>query len=185
MSARAPGLATIVFTDLVGSTEGRARLGEDAAESLRRVHDRLVATAFESNGGQVVKHLGDGLMAVFSGAAEAVTAAVAAQRSLDRHNRSARDGEQLDVRVGLSAGDVTFENDDLFGTPVIEAARLCAAARGGQILAAEVVRVLAGGRGGHRFSAAGALELKGLVLTADPEATYRELMETVLRGLAG
>jgi len=162
MTGRAAGLATIVFTDLVGSTEGRVRLGEDAAESLRRVHDRLVATAFEGNGGQIVKHLGDGLMAVFNGAAEALTAAVAAQRSLDRHNRSAPEGERLDVRVGLSAGDVTFENDDLFGTPVIEAARLCAAARGGQILAAEIVRLLAGGRGGHRFSPAGALELKGL-----------------------
>jgi len=162
MTDRASGLVTIVFTDLVGSTEGRVRLGEDAAETLRRLHDRLVATAFESNGGQVVKHLGDGVMAVFTGAAEAVAAAVAAQRSLDRHNRSARDGERLDVRVGLSAGDVTFEKDDMFGTPVIEAARLCAAARGGQILAAEVVRILAGGRGGHRFSPAGALELKGL-----------------------
>src|SRR5439155_16679539 len=101
-------------------------------------------------------------MALFTGAAEAVTAAVTAQRALDRHNRSTGDGERLDVRVGISAGDVTFEADDVFGTPVIEAARLCAAARGGQILAAEVVRVLAGGRGGHRFSPAGALELKGL-----------------------
>ncbi len=160
--AASSGTVTLLFTDLVGSTEGRGRLGEEAAEALRRTHDRLLASAIETNGGQVVKHLGDGVMATFTGAADALSAAVGAQRAVARHNRSAEGAERLDMRVGLSAGDVTFEDGDVFGTPVIEAARLCAAARGGQILAADVVRVLAGSRGGHRFTPAGALELKGL-----------------------
>ncbi len=156
------GTVTLLFTDLVGSTEGRGRLGEEAAEALRRTHDRLMANAIESHGGQVVKHLGDGVMATFAGAADGLSAAVAVQRAVGRHNRSADGAERLEVRAGLSAGDVTFEEGDVFGTPVIEAARLCAAARGAQILAADVVRVLAGSRGGHRFVPAGALELKGL-----------------------
>ena len=59
------GTATVMFTDLVGSTEIRSRVGEDAAETLRSVHDEVLGEAIATNGGQVVKHLGDGLMATF------------------------------------------------------------------------------------------------------------------------
>jgi hypothetical protein len=149
----------VVFTDLVGSTELRSRLGEDAAEDLRRRHDALLAEAVEANRGHVVKHLGDGIMATFIGASDAVGAAVAIQQAIGRHNRSS--GALLEVRVGLSAGDVVFEGDDCFGTPVIEAARLCATAQGGQILASEMVRWLARSPAGT-FTAVGSLELKGL-----------------------
>ena len=161
------GTATVLFTDLVGSTASRARLGEEAAEALRKVHDRLVNAAIESKGGKVVKHLGDGVMATFASAADALSAAVAAQQALARHNRSGDAVEHLGIRIGLSAGDVVFEGGDVFGTPVIEASRLCGAARGGQVLASEVVRLLAGSWGGHRFTPVGALELKGF---ADPVA---------------
>ncbi|MDQ1517460.1 MAG: hypothetical protein QOE80_3290, partial [Actinomycetota bacterium] len=136
--------AIVLFTDLVGSTELRSRVGEDAAEEARRVHDRLVSGAIDARQGRVVKGLGDGVMATFAGAAEAVAAAVAIQQALDRHRRGAPASPGFDVRIGLSAGDVTCEDGDCFGTPVIEAARLCAAAGGGQILATEVVRLLVG-----------------------------------------
>src|SRR5205823_4837027 len=66
------------------------------------------------------------------------------------------------IRVGISVGDVTLEDGDCFGTPVIEASRLCAAAAGDQILIGELVRLLARGRGGHEFQDAGTKELKGL-----------------------
>ena len=79
--------ATVLFTDLVGSTELRSRLGEDTAEELRRHHDRLVAGAVEANRGRLVKNLGDGVMATFTGASDALAAAVAIQQALDRHNR--------------------------------------------------------------------------------------------------
>ncbi len=153
--------ATVLFTDLEGSTELRARLGDSAAEELRRRHDRLLIGAVEASHGQVVKGLGDGIMATFTAASDAVAAAVAIQQAIDRQNRSAAGPEPLAVRVGLSAGDVSFEDGDCFGTPVIEAARLCAAASGRQILAAEMVRWLVRG-GEHRFSPLGALDLKGL-----------------------
>jgi class 3 adenylate cyclase/tetratricopeptide (TPR) repeat protein len=151
--------AIVLFTDLVGSTELRSRLSEDVAEALRRKHDALVAGAIEGNRGKLVKNLGDGVMATFAGASDAAGAAVAIQQAIDRHNRSSE--FPLEVRIGISAGDVTFEEDDCFGTPVIEAARLCAAAGGGQILASEMVRWLGRSSEGA-FTPVGSLELKGL-----------------------
>src|SRR5438067_4631592 len=142
--------AIVLFTDLVGSTELRSRLGDDAAEALRHTHDRLIADAVEGHRGRLVKHLGDGVMATFAGASDALGAAVAIEQALDRHNRSgASGGPRLEIKIGASAGDVAFEEADCFGTPVIEAARLCAAAGGGQIPVTEVGRLLGGTAGGH------------------------------------
>lgn len=152
--------ATILVTDLVGSTALRANLGEDRAESVRREHDRALIDAARANGGTVLKGLGDGVLVMFAGAAEAVAASVAMQRAVELQGRN--EGLELAIRVGVSAGDVTLEDGDCFGTPVVEASRLCAAAAGEQILVAEVVRVLARGRGGHEMTSIGELELKGL-----------------------
>ncbi len=153
--------ATVLFTDLVGSTELRTRLGERAAEELRRKHDRLLTEVVESHGGRVIKGLGDGIMAAFTGASDAAAGAVAIQQAINRLSRSRKAAEPLSVRIGLSAGDVTFEDDDVHGTPVIEASRLCATAGGGEILAADVVRVLAGLDECDLVNR-GHLELKGL-----------------------
>ena len=158
------GTATVMFTDLVGSTEIRSRVGEDAAETLRAVHDEVLGEAIAANGGQIVKHLGDGLMATFPSAAGAVAAAVAMQQELDLRNRRS-DGERMQIRVGISTGDVTFDGDDCFGLPVVEAQRLEASAEPATIRCAEMVMLMARGRGGHEFAALGDLELKGL---ADP-----------------
>ncbi len=158
------GTATVMFTDLVGSTEIRSRVGEDAAETLRAVHDEVLGDAIAANGGQVVKHLGDGLMATFPSAAGAVAAAVAMQQELDLRNRRS-DGERMQIRVGISTGDVTFDGDDCFGLPVVEAQRLEASAEPATIRCAEMVMLMARGRGGHEFASLGDLELKGL---ADP-----------------
>ncbi len=158
----------MLFTDLVGSTELRARLGK-AAEALRRKHDRLLIKAVQAHQGHVVKSLGYGLMATFVGAADGVAAAVSIQQAVDRDNRSAGAAARLEVTVGLSAGDVKFEAGDCFGTPVVEAARLCELAGGGQILASEVVRLLAGPGEGHDFRPVGTRELRGL---PTPTAIY-------------
>ena len=159
--------ATILVTDLVGSTAIRGEVGEDRAEEVRRAHDRGLVEAAQANGGTVVKGLGDGLLVMFAGAAEAVAAGVAMQRAVDLLARSER--LPLAIRVGVSAGDVTLEDGDCFGAPVVEASRLCAAADGGHVLVAEVVRVLARGRGGHEMTPIGDLELKGL---AEPVPTF-------------
>ena len=68
----ATGTATILFTDLVGSTAQRTQLGEEAAETLRRAHDRLLTEAVAAHHGTIAKSVGDGIMATFPGAADAV-----------------------------------------------------------------------------------------------------------------
>lgn len=152
--------ASVLFTDLVGSTELRSRLGDEVADDLRRRHDETLTGVVTARGGRVVKSLGDGLMAVFDAAADAVAAAVAGQQAIDSTVEA--DGEPVEIRVGVSVGDVTFEAGDCHGTTVNEAARLCGAAQGGQILVADLVRSMTRGRGGFVFESVGELELKGL-----------------------
>jgi class 3 adenylate cyclase/tetratricopeptide (TPR) repeat protein len=154
------GIVTLLFTDLVGSTDTLARLGEERAEQLRQTHFSLLREAISRTQGTEVKNLGDGLMVIFAAASDAVGCAVAMQQSLERHNRRAT--EALHLRIGISVGEATCEESDYFGTPVVEAARLCARAEGGQVLVTEMVRALAGSRAGQRFEPLGALELKGL-----------------------
>src|SRR5438477_523796 len=77
-----PSLAVVLFTDVVGSTAQRAALGEGRADGLRQVHDRLLSERIEAQNGRVVKGLGDGLMAVFASASDALTAAVEAQQAV-------------------------------------------------------------------------------------------------------
>ena len=150
---------TVLFTDLVGSTELAARLGPAGAEELRRSHFGLLRGAVADTGGNEVKNLGDGLMVVFGSPSQALACAGSMQQAIDRNNRTSP--EPLSVRIGVSLGEADAENGDYFGEPVIEAARLCAAANGGQVLVADVVRALVRGRG-HTLAPVGDLELKGL-----------------------
>ncbi len=159
---RGPTLAAVLFTDIVGSTAVRAEKGEEAGEDMRRAHDQLVNEVVSTHGGTVVKGLGDGSMAVFGGASDAVEAAVGVQRGVLRISRQGIVPAPMELRIGVSVGEVVWEKDDCFGTAVIEASRLCAAAAGGQILVGDLVRVLTGGRLGSLFSSVGALNLKGL-----------------------
>jgi tetratricopeptide (TPR) repeat protein len=101
-------------------------------------------------------------MAVFVSASDALTAAVEAQQAVYLYNERPDALAAMSVRMGLSVGDVSWENGDCFGTPVVEAARLVAEAEGGQILCSDFVRFMARGRGGHCFSVLGARTLKGL-----------------------
>ncbi len=167
------GTRSVLFTDLVGSTELRVQLGEEAADNLRRAHDALLAEAVTAHGGTVVKGLGDGIMASFDSAADGVAAAVAAQQAVAAHSRRHPD-QAFSVRVGLSIGDVSTEAGDVFGVPVVEASRLCASATGGEILAADLVRALARGRGGFTFEPMGDIDFKGL---AEPVPACRVLWQ--------
>ncbi len=159
---------TLLFTDLVNSTEMLGRLGEEAAEVLRREHFRLLREAIAANSGREVKNLGDGLMVAFDAVSAAVGCAVAMQQILEARNRNS--AEILSIRVGLSSGEAEFEENDYFGGPVVEAARLCAKAQGGEILTTELVKLLAGNRGGFVFQPVGELELKGI---DEPVSGYR------------
>ncbi|HUR14455.1 MAG TPA: AAA family ATPase, partial [Mycobacteriales bacterium] len=122
----------------------------------RRQHFRTLNDAVIAAGGREVKRTGDGVMAAFASATDAVRCAVAIQQAVT----AVEDGA-LSVRVGLNAGEVSVEDGDFYGSPVNVAARLCDAAYGGQVLASDLVRGLVGSRGGHRFQSLGSLNLKG------------------------
>ena len=149
-----------MFTDLVGSTEALVALGEDRFDSVRDEHDALVGGAIAAHHGELVKHTGDGYMAVFRRAGDAVAAAVDIQRLVSRRNEGSV--VELGVRIGISAGDVAERAGDYHGVAAVEAARLCSAAMGGQVLASETVRSLVGAASDHDFVALGELDLKGL-----------------------
>jgi class 3 adenylate cyclase/tetratricopeptide (TPR) repeat protein len=151
---------TVMFTDLVGSTELASRVGPDRAEELRVEHFALLREAIAAANGREVKNIGDGLMVVFASAAGAIGCAARIQRGVESRNRSA--DHPFGIRVGISMGDASLRDGDYFGAPVVEAARLCAAASGGQVLLTEVTRIMVGRRGDYRFEPIGDLELKGL-----------------------
>jgi class 3 adenylate cyclase/tetratricopeptide (TPR) repeat protein len=152
--------ATFVFTDLVDSTAIASRLGPEAADGLRQAHFRLLRGAVAASGGTEVKNLGDGLMVMYSSPSRALAGAVGMQQAVEGHNRSGK--EPLRIRVGVSAGEATEEDGDYFGDPVVEAARLCGAAEGGQIVAADLVRLMVGRHATQTFVDLGALDLKGV-----------------------
>jgi class 3 adenylate cyclase len=158
---------TILFTDLVDSTTLLARFGDEGTEELRREHFALLRAEIVRHHGEEVKSLGDGIMVAFESASDALASAVAMQQSLHARNEAA--DAPLMIRVGLSSGDVDAVEQDYFGRPVVEAARLCAVAAGGQILVGELTRLLIGTRGAYNFVSAGALELKGL---EEPVVSY-------------
>jgi len=176
------GTVTLLFTDLVGSTEVLGRLGDDAYEGLRRTHFRLLRDAVAARGGHEVKTLGDGLMAVFPSALDAIACAIAMQQAVHRHNSQEAIEQQLHVRVGLEAGEPIRHEDDYFGTPVVVAKRLCDGADGGQIRASQLVRLLIGSRGGYAFRELGTLDLRGL---ADPVVAFEVSWEPSAAGSEG
>lgn len=171
----ATATVTLVFTDLVGSTELLSRVGETAAEELRREHFALLRAAVADAGGREVKNLGDGIMVAFEGVTAALACAVAMQQALAARPASA---EPLSIRVGVAVGEADVEDGDYFGLPVVEAARLCATAEGGEILTTAFVRMLARSRGGFEMESVGELELKGL---AEPVETHRVRWEPLAR----
>ena len=151
-------IQTIVFTDVESSTELTDRLGDEAARQVLRVHERLTREALSAHGGTEVKTMGDGFMVSFSSASAALDAAIDLQRAIARELND--DDNAIRVRVGINSGEPIAEDDDLYGTAVIKAARIMAQADGGQILVSGLVRELVAGRD-FPFTTRGRVELKG------------------------
>jgi class 3 adenylate cyclase len=117
MHAHADGaLRTIMFTDIVGSTEITARVGDLIATELVRAHDAIVRRALRQCGGREVKHTGDGIMASFDVSQVAVDCA---KRIIDAFNcHNLRNSQPICVRIGLDAGQPVSDSNDLFGSTV-------------------------------------------------------------------
>ncbi len=152
----------ILFTDMVGSTELRSRLGDDLADRLRKHHDDLLADVVNRHRGEVLRWTGDGIKAAFATSSDAVAAAVDMQRRVAAYGAGGDAVAPFEVRIGLGAGEVVIDDDDHHGVAVIEAARLEAMARPGEILATDMVRMLGHRRANVAFEEVGERTLKGL-----------------------
>ncbi len=152
--------AVILATELVGSTPLVRRIGNAGFEDLRREHDTMLGHDIEDHGGRVIKHTGDGLLASFPSVTAAIAAGVVIQQHVERRRRAA-DGA-TGIRIGISVGDAAVDEGDYFGIAPIEATRLCAKARSGEILVADPARSMVRAAEHQRFEALAPLELKGL-----------------------
>jgi class 3 adenylate cyclase/pimeloyl-ACP methyl ester carboxylesterase len=146
-------LATMMFTDIVGSTVRASELGDSRWRVLLDHHDELVRDHVEAAGGRVVKTTGDGSLCIFDGPARAIRcgqAIAGAVRDLG-----------VEVRVGLHTAECEVVDNDLAGVAVHIAARVCAAAAAGEVMVSRTVRDLVAGSG-LELQGRGEHELKGV-----------------------
>ena len=115
------------------STALTQQLGDAGAQEVRHAHNDIVRAALSANSGSEIKQTGDGIMASFTTASSALECAIAIQRGVSAH-REANPDSPLGIYVGLNAGEPIAEDDDLFGTSINLAARICDHAEPGQIL---------------------------------------------------
>jgi len=124
---------TLLFTDIVNSTNLIEVIGDDSWFELRRWHDQTLRSLFSAHSGEEVDHTGDGFFVAFDAAEEAVACAVAIQRTLAEHRRE--HGFAPEVRIGLHTARPSRVGRGYGGKSVHLAARLCALAGGGEIVA--------------------------------------------------
>jgi class 3 adenylate cyclase len=146
-------LATLVFTDLVGSTTIAAQLGDTRWRELLSSHFEAARRELERFGGREVKTTGDGMLATFDGPARALHCAAAIRR--DARSR------ELQIRAGVHVGEVELVGEDVRGVTVHEAARIMSAAGPDEILVSDLTRALAGASG-LAFEDRGTHTFKGL-----------------------
>jgi len=139
MAALPEGTVTLLFTDIEGSTQLLKLLKERYADVLDD-HNRLLRAAFDDAGGKEIDTQGDAFFVAFGRAQDGVAAAVGAQRSLAAHRWP--DGADVRVRMGLHTGEPSVGGERYVGLGVHRAARICAAAHGGQVLVSAVTRDL-------------------------------------------
>jgi class 3 adenylate cyclase len=146
-------LATVLFTDIVGSTEKATELGDSQWRSLLQRHHEAVRRVLERYRGREVGTAGDGFVATFDGPARAVRAAAAAREAVRALG--------LEVRAGVHTGEVEIVGDDVAGIAVHTGARVAAMAGPGEVLVSSTVKDLVAGSG-LEFEERGEHELKGV-----------------------
>ncbi|HVD14856.1 MAG TPA: adenylate/guanylate cyclase domain-containing protein [Actinomycetota bacterium] len=132
-------LATVLFTDIVGSTERARVLGDQRWRELLDLHDAAARRLVDQEGGRLVKSTGDGILAVFDGPGRGIRCALALRAELH--------GSGIEIRAGLHTGELDVRSDDVGGIAVHIGARIMAAAGPGEVLVSRTVRDLVTGSG--------------------------------------
>jgi adenylate cyclase len=148
------GTATLMFTDIEDSTALATEMGDAKWREVIEEHDEFVRSTTEAHGGTVLKMLGDGALVAFTGARTALRCAADLQAGFA--------DQPFDVRIGVHSGDVVHTGDDVIGLTVNKAARVAAAAQGGQVVVSSIVRELVGTSGEFTFGDPFLVELKGI-----------------------
>ena len=183
------GIVVIMFSDIVGFTTYVEHHGDELAYERLKYHNRLIRNALLKHEGTEVKHLGDGFMASFNSAREALLCAAEIQSQL----RTLEDDPMpLQVRIGIHAGEPIQEESDFVGRTVIVAQRIMNQAKGGQIYLSEVVKTLVGSMKGYQYVDQGKRRLGGITeaqtlfefhpvdaLVAPPDSVIDHRLETL------
>ncbi len=151
---RDEGTATLMFTDIEDSTVLAQEMGDHRWGEVIDDHDEFVEVTVGKHGGSVLKTLGDGALIAFTGARAALRCATDLQEGFA--------SRPFEVRIGIHAGDVVHKGDDVIGVTVNKAARVAAAAGGGQVVMSATVRDLVGSSGEFTFGDPFLVELKGI-----------------------
>jgi len=161
-AAAGDGTVTLLFTDMENFSAMTERLGDQRAHEVMRAHNRILRTEAAKHGGIEVDSQGDGFLFAFSSARRGLLCAIGIQTALaaDAESRAAQDA--IRVRIGLHTGEAIREGKTFFGRTVILAARIAAAARGGEILVSQVFRELVARDAEIPFGRIHEIELKGL-----------------------
>jgi class 3 adenylate cyclase len=160
-AAALDGTVTLMFSDIQDSTVMTEQLGDKQWMEVLRAHNTLVRRHLKHHGGFEVRSLGDGFMMAFPSARRALRCAAAIQRALAAQGDHGA-GVELKVRMGLHTGETIRDEDDFFGRAVVLAARIAAAARGGEVLVSSLLHELIASTGEFAFDDGRELELKGL-----------------------
>ena len=151
---------TVLFTDIQGFSNLTSSVGDQQALDALKRHNQIVRAQIQNHGGAEIKYQGDGFMVAFPSARRAVLCAIDIQRKIADHNRD-NPGRPLILRMGLNAGDVLRDEQDLFGAAVNLAARIAEKAKGNQILMSELVKELVGPYPGFKSTSRGKRRIKG------------------------
>ncbi|WP_171123358.1 MULTISPECIES: adenylate/guanylate cyclase domain-containing protein [unclassified Ruegeria] len=152
------GLASVLFTDVEGSTPLAEAMGNQSWSTLIDQHFQTVEGIVAAHRGQFVKSLGDGTLSSFQSANEALLAAIDMQEAVNLTDMEPR----LGLRVGIHTGEVVLARGDFFGTVVNKAARITSSANAGEILVSDETRAMVSGHHEFKFVDAKSVTLKGL-----------------------
>ncbi|MCW9033274.1 MAG: adenylate/guanylate cyclase domain-containing protein [Rhodospirillales bacterium] len=155
------GPVTVMFTDMVGSTALNQEKGDQVAQEVVRKHNRIVRSNLTIYNGKEIKHTGDGIMCSFSVSSSGVEAAAEIQKQILAES-DPNEEELLKIRIGLHAGELIVEDNDLFGTTVQLAARICDRADTGEVFVSSTIQSICAGIANIDFFDEGQYELKGI-----------------------